>query len=294
MPLLEEVDIAVRNRLEQLADRLNAKAHPPPPPKPVLQTEQVLARQSPQPDRLVAVRAAASPLFEAAGSLLDALPALARRQGLLDTALANTLHRRLVSEVASFQSICQDAQLRYEDTVIASYALCTALDEFASDALHTPVDETRLQPGTEPAASAWMAHSLAVRFHGDAKGGENVFRLIGRVVVEPDKHIDLLELFFVILRQGFEGVYRHAGNGRREMDRIQHRIHDLVNTHRRDGPTHLLAHWQKIERSLDASRRTGTVTRPRDDTSPPESENPSSSGSGDIEPVAGAPKDPLP
>lgn len=126
MPLLEEVDIAVRNRLEQRTNRLKAKAHPPPPPKPVLQTEQVLARQSPQPDRLVAVRAAASPLFEAAGSLLDALPALARRQGLLDTALANTLHRRLVGEVASFQSICQDAQLRYEDTVIASYALCTA------------------------------------------------------------------------------------------------------------------------------------------------------------------------
>ena len=87
---------ATQRAFAQLAQKQAAATHPPPPPKPVLQTEQVLARQSPQPDRLVAVRAAASPLFEAAGSLLDALPALARKQGLLDTALANTLHRRLV------------------------------------------------------------------------------------------------------------------------------------------------------------------------------------------------------
>jgi hypothetical protein len=39
-------------------------------------------------------------------------------------------------------------------------------------------------------------------FHGDAKGGENVFRLIARALIEPEKHIDLLELFFVILRRG--------------------------------------------------------------------------------------------
>lgn len=222
-------------------------------PKSLLSGRQQLARQSPQPDRLVAVRAAASPLFEAARSLLDALPALARRQGQLDMVRADKLYRQLVSEVASFQSICHDAGLRYEDTLIASYTLCTALDEFASDALAAlpggTIDEVGLQPKVEPAASGWMAHSLAVRFHGDAKGGETVFRFMGRVLMEPDEHIDLLELFFVILRLGFEGVYRHARNGRREMGRIQHHIHDLVDTHRRDGPANLLAHWQRIELS---------------------------------------------
>ncbi|MDH6168258.1 type IV/VI secretion system ImpK/VasF family protein [Variovorax boronicumulans] len=267
MPLLKEVDIAVRNELEQVASRLIAKANPPPPPKPVLQTQQVLARQSPQPDRLVAVRAAASRLFEAAGSLLDALPVLVRRNGQLDATRADKLHRQLVSEIISFQSICQDAGLRYEHIVIASYALCTALDEFASDALRDPIDKTSPPSKAEPVASGWMAHSLAVRFHGDAKGGENIFLLIGRAIIEPDKHIDLLELFFVILRLGFEGVYRHASNGRREMDRIQHRIHDLVNTHRRDGPVNLLAHWQQIERSLDTSSHAAPAARPQGITS---------------------------
>lgn len=222
-------------------------------PKSVLSGRQELARQSPQPDRLVAVLAAASPLFEAAGSLLDALPVLSRMQGQLNTVQADKLHRQLVSEVASFQSICQDAGLRFEDTVIASYTLCTALDEFASDALAAQqgtMDGPDLQPKAEPAASAWMAHSLAVRFHDDAKGGENVFLLMGRVLLEPDKHIDLLELFFVILRLGFEGVYRRASNGRRVMGRIQHRVHELVDTHRRDGPADLLAHWHRIELSV--------------------------------------------
>jgi type VI secretion system protein ImpK len=259
---------ATQRAFARLAQQQAAAANPPAAPKAVLRSQQELSRQSPQPDRLVAVRAAASPLFEAAGPLLDALPVLARRQGQLDITRANNLYRRLVSEIASFQSVCQDARLRYEDIVIASYALCTALDEFASDALRGPVNETSPQPKAEPAASAWMAHSLAVRFHGDAKGGENVFRLIGRVLIEPDKHIDLLELFFVILRLGFEGVYRHAGNGRREMDRIQNRIHDLVNTHRREGPADLLAHWQQIERSLDESSRAASLTQHRGDALP--------------------------
>jgi hypothetical protein len=96
------------------AGRLDIASRPPQQPKSVLQGQQELSRQSPQPDRLVAVRAAASPLFEAAGSLLDALSALARRQGQLDAARADKLHRQLVSEVASFQSICHDARLRYE------------------------------------------------------------------------------------------------------------------------------------------------------------------------------------
>lgn len=266
MPLLEKVDLAVRKELEHVADRLTAKANPLPPQKSVLQTHQVLARQSPQADRLVAVRAAASPLFEAAGSLLDALPMLVRSKGQLEVARADKLHRQLVSEIISFQSVCQDAELRYEHIVVASYALCTALDEFASDALRDPIDKTGPQLNAEPIASAWMAHSLAVRFHGDARGGANIFLLVGRAIIEPDKHIDLLELFFVILRLGFEGVYRHASNGRREMDRIQHRIHDLVNTHRRDGPANLLAHWQRIESSLDASSHATPVTRPQGNT----------------------------
>lgn len=247
---LDAISVAVQAYLEQTAEALAQKDTLPEPPKSVLQTEQVLARQPPQPDRLVALRGAASPLFEAAGSLLDVLPVLARMRGQLDTARAYKIRRQLVIDVASFQSVCQDARLRYEDIVIASYALCTALDEFASDAL---IDEISPQSKTESAASAWMAHSLAVRFHGDAKGGDNIFRLIGRALIEPGKHIDLLELFFVVLRLGFEGVYRNASNGRREMDRLQHRIRDLVHTHRIDGPANLLAHWQQIERSFDAS-----------------------------------------
>lgn len=267
MPLLDEVSVVVQAYLEQTAKAVAQKNAPSKPPKSVLQTQQVLARQSPQPDRLVAVRAAVSPLFEAAGSLLDALPVLVRMQGQLDAARADKLYRQLVSEIASFQSVCQDAGLRYEHIVIASYALCTALDEFASAALAAqpgnPITEISPHPKTEPVASAWMAYSLAVRFHGDAKGGENSFRLIGRALIEPDKHIDLLELFFVILRRGFEGVYRHASNGRREMGRIQHRIHDLINSHRREGPAALLAHWQQIERSLDAPSHAAPLAQPQ-------------------------------
>lgn len=229
---------------------LKRAAAPKPPPKPLLQTPQVLARQSPQADRLVAVRAAVSPLFEAAGPLVDALPVLARFAGQLDQARADKLRPYLVSEISSFQSVCQDARLRYEDIVIASYGLCTALDEAASHAMQGDV--------RHPAESnPWMAQPLAVQFHGDSMGGRHLFVMITKLMASSEMYVDLLELMFVILWLGFQGMYRHARDGRRQFDEMRSRIRDLLTAQRRNGPEHLQVHWAQIERYIaDPSPRS--------------------------------------
>ncbi|MCR8957936.1 type IVB secretion system protein IcmH/DotU [Variovorax sp. S2] len=226
MPLLEEVKIAAEDQVERAEHELAEAARPPVPPEPILQGPQELARLSPQPDRLEAMRTAASPLFDAARPLLTALAGMAAR---LDVAQADAVYLRLKEEVALFQSVCNDAGIRYEVILGASYSLCTALDAAAADARVVGSNADDVE--THPEAT----RSLAVHFHGDSNGGAKVFRLVGWLVNKPHAHLDLLELMLVILRLGFEGLYRYAAKGRRELENMQYRLHSMVSTCRTGG-----------------------------------------------------------
>jgi len=208
---------------------------PKPKPQPILPVQQRLARISPQPDRLVAVLAARVPLLEAARPLLDVL---ARIPSNPDAWRLNDSHRTLMHEIAAFQSVCQDARFPYEDILATSYVLCTALDEVASNRL--------LGGTTESAAQAW-AGRLAPHFHGDNKGGEGVFRLLGHLLRKPQEHLDLLELMVLVLALGFEGIYRNAPNGRRVLHRIREQVYSLVYIGRGGVPS---PRWKAIERLL--------------------------------------------
>ncbi|RQO48809.1 hypothetical protein DBV14_19310 [Variovorax sp. KBW07] len=206
-----------------------------PKPQPILPGQQRLARLSPQPDRLVAVLAARVPLLEAARPLLDAL---ARIRGTPGAGRLDDLHRTLMHEVPAFQSVCQDARLSYECILAASYVLCTALDEVAGNSL--------LGRAAESAKQTWTGR-LAPHFHGDSKGGEGVFRLLGYLVHKPQENLDLLELMILVLALGVEGIYRNAPNGRRALHRIKEQVYSLVYIGRGGTPS---PRWEAIERLL--------------------------------------------
>lgn len=250
MSLQEGFQLAAQDYFDRAAEKLTIASQPRKRPEPLLTGPQELARQSLQPDRLVAVNAAPSPLFEAARPLLNALANMPEE---LDAVQVDALHVGLVQEVISFQSVCQDAKLRYEYIVLASYAICTALDEAAG--------KTKWGGAQSTEVGTWAERQLAVRFHGDNRGGRNVFRavgfMVGRLEVFPDM-LDLLELASVILGLGFEGVYRHTLKGQRMLDDIRYRVLSIVDTSRKGGPEHLLVHWQGIERFIGESiaRRT--------------------------------------
>jgi type VI secretion system protein ImpK len=216
-----------------------------PKPQAILPVQQRLARLSPQPDRLVAVLAARVPLLEAARPLLDAL---ARIHGNPGAARFDDFHRTLMHEVPTFQSVCQDARLSYECILAASYVLCTALDEVASNSL--------LGRAAESTAQTW-AGRLAPHFHGDSKGGEGVFRLLGYLVHKPQENLDLLELVILVLALGFEGAYRNAPNGRRALHRIQEQVYSLVYIGRGGIPS---PRWVAIERLLKEGQFTAVLS----------------------------------
>jgi type VI secretion system protein ImpK len=245
MPLLEAVTVAAHRQLDRAAQTLAAAAVPKPKLQPVLPGRGDLARISPQPDRLVTVEAARVPLLEAARPLLDAL---ARMPDQWVAMPLDARHQALLREVVSFQSVCQDAGLPHEHIVAASYMVCTALDEAAGNS-------ARGNAG-EPAPQPW-AGGLAPHFHGDARGGEGVFRILGFLVNEPQKNLDLLELTLLLLALGFEGLYRKASDGLRVLHEIRMRVHALVYIGRGGTPS---PRWTAIERLLKGDDFSDVMT----------------------------------
>ncbi|MET3494825.1 type VI secretion system protein TssL, long form [Variovorax boronicumulans] len=195
-------------------------------------------RIAPEPsvqERLAAITAAQNPLLAAAQPLLRALadmPATLGSEGV--TVLRQLLER----EVATFQSLCSSAQIRHEHVVAASYALCTALDEAANS--------TPWGGGQNGEAGIWAGQQLAAKFHGDTKGGDKFFLLVGRLAASPQEHIDLLELMYQILGLGFEGRFSTAANGRRQLETVRHRLFTLLGTARGDVPLELSPHWRGV------------------------------------------------
>jgi len=194
-----------------------------------------LVPESSSQERLAAVAAAQNPLLEAAQPLLRALadmPAQLSDEGV------TVLHRLLEREVARFQSICSSALVKHEHVVAASYSLCTALDEAANS--------TDWGGGKGTEAGIWASQQLAAKFHGDTKGGDKFFLLVGRLAASPQEHIDLLELMYQILGLGFEGRFSTATNGRRQLETVRHRLFGLLGTARGDVPQDLSPHWKGV------------------------------------------------
>ncbi|MDI3383523.1 type VI secretion system protein TssL, long form [Xenophilus aerolatus] len=184
--------------------------------------------------RLDAVKSAKNPLLEAAQPLLRAL---ADMSPTLDSEGVEPLRRLLEREVLTFQALCSDAAIRHEHVVAASYALCTALDEAANS---TEWGGTK----AEGQAGVWASQQLAAQFHGDIKGGDKFFLLVGRLAASPQEHIDLLELMYYVLGLGFRGRYSTATNGHQQLEAIRRRLLTLLNSARGDVPRELSPHWR--------------------------------------------------
>ncbi|MCZ2497589.1 type VI secretion system protein TssL [Xylophilus sp. Kf1] len=191
----------------------------------------VLPAGIPPAQRLAAVLAAANPLLEAAMPLLRLMAELPRA---LDARGVLLLNRVLEREVQNFQTVCTAAQIRHEYLVAASYALCTAIDEAATSTRWGGGD------GGEQ-VGVWSNHQLAMRFHGDNRGGDKVFLLIGKLAAHPQQHIDLIEVVHAILCLGFEGRYGTglAREGRRQLETIRHRLFVLLAAARGEVPARL-------------------------------------------------------
>jgi type VI secretion system protein ImpK len=169
----------------------------------------------------------ANPLAVAANPLLNMIPQIRVMPHHPDPA---QLRNYLVEQVQLFERRAREGQVAPETVIGARYALCTALDETAAK---TPWG----------GGGAWSRHSLLVTFHNETWGGEKFFQVLARLVQDPKKHLDLIEMMTVCIALGFEGRFGVVDNGRTQLEALRRRLVEIIDGARGEHAKALSLHW---------------------------------------------------
>lgn len=194
-------------------------AAPPPSFNSEVATDRLLGKGSHQNMMI----AAALPLISLAGRL---------RQTAVYSAV-DELRQRLSNEISGFENRLLQSGMSADQTRMASYALCSFLDETI---LNTPWG----------AQSSWGHQSLLISFHKEAWGGEKFFDIIAMLVKQPAQNLALIELAYLFLSLGFQGKYRILSNGLNELERYRLELYQLIQRIRGDIEPELSPRWQGL------------------------------------------------
>ncbi|WP_439668012.1 Type IV / VI secretion system DotU domain-containing protein [Cupriavidus necator] len=172
--------------------------------------------------RLKAIQAARNPLHEAARPLLRAMCDLKPKMKLRRRQVEQ-LRALLEREVHAFKTLCHQANIEPDHITIASYTLCSALDEAAQ---HSKWG------GGKDGTGVWAQMALSSQFHGDREGGIKVYQLLARAIEDPHGKCDLIELFYLVISLGFMGRYRVETGGDRQHEHIRQKLYELLKSQR--------------------------------------------------------------
>ena len=174
------------------------------------------------------VLSGANSLAVAANPLLNLIPQIRVTAHHPDPA---QLRDYLVEQVNLFERRARESLVPPETIIAARYALCTALDETAAK---TPWG----------GGGQWSRHSLLVTFHNETWGGEKFYQVLARLVQDPKKHIDLIELMAVCIALGFEGRFGVVDNGRSQLDTLRRRLVEIMDGARGEYAKALSLNWR--------------------------------------------------
>lgn len=151
-----------------------------------------------------------NPLLGAAATLL-ALGEQLRHTGSHDDPAG--LRQQLLQQLAEFEAAAGTRGVPRPKVTAARYLLCSFLDEVI---------------GSTPWGAATAERTLLQEFHEERSGADKAFQLLERLGQDPADNADLLELFYVCLRLGFEGRYRGLPDGRQQLEAISARLLEVL------------------------------------------------------------------
>ncbi len=167
---------------------------------------------------------AASPLLLLAGQL----------RSTLSVPDVPGLRRHALEEIRRFEECARAAAVSAEVVTAGRYVLCAALDEAV---LSTPWG----------AQSEWAQQTLLVALHREAWGGEKFFDMLDRVSSDPARHIDLMELQYLVLAFGFKGKYQVADRGDARLSEVMHSLYQQIRTQRGTPQMDLSLRWRGLQ-----------------------------------------------
>jgi type VI secretion system protein ImpK len=179
-----------------------------------------------------------NPLVRAASPLLLLIGQL---RGTLSSTDVGGLRRHALDEFQRFAERARATGVPNEIMLAARYALCAGLDEAV---LSTPWG----------AQSEWAQHPVLVALYREAWGGEKFFEMLERIMVDPQRHIDLMELQYLILALGFTGKYQMIDRGHERLAGLQQDLYRKIHAHRGSAESALSLRWRGLE-----DRRTRLV-----------------------------------
>jgi type VI secretion system protein ImpK len=172
-----------------------------------------------------------NPLVQAASPLLLLTGQLRTATSSMDV---SGLRRHALEEVRRFEDQARASGIRNEIVLAARYALCAGLDEAV---LSTPWG----------AQSEWAQHPLLVALHREAWGGEKFFEMLDRISVDPARHIDLMELQYLVLALGFSGKYQQLDRGHEQLADLQQNLYRKIQAQRGAANPELALQWRGLE-----------------------------------------------
>jgi type VI secretion system protein ImpK len=109
--------------------------------------------------------------------------------------------------------------LNKEIVLTARYLICCLVDELV---LSTPW-------GSD---SVWSHQTLLGKYHNETSGGEKFFLIVNKLLEQPQRNIDLIELCYVCLSTGFCGKYRISKQGESELLQISQKLYQPIEKYR--------------------------------------------------------------
>jgi type VI secretion system protein ImpK len=144
------------------------------------------------------------------------------------------LRKRMQAEISGFENRLLQSGVTTEHTRMASYALCSFLDETI---LNTPWG----------AQSTWGHQSLLISFHKEAWGGEKFFDIVTTLAKQPAQNLALIELCYLFLSLGFEGKFRVVSNAGNALEKYRTELYQLIRRVRGDRERELSPRWQGLK-----------------------------------------------
>lgn len=80
--------------------------------------------------------------------------------------------------------------------------------------------------------SKWSEYSLLAIYHQETWGGEKFFVIIERLMMEPQRYLDIIEFLYLCMVLGYEGKYRPQHNGRLNLEAFMKEVHDVIRKER--------------------------------------------------------------
>lgn len=199
-------------------------SHTPPPIRSFVETSNASST----------ITAGLNPLITAANPLLNVVSQL---RVTLQHSNLEGLRDYIAQHIKTFENQAKAAGIPPEKVIAARYLLCTLLDETISS--------------TPWGSGEWGKHSLLVKFHNEASGGEKFFQLLTKLAENPKANRDILEFMNVCLALGFEGRYRVINNGKVHLEELRERLTQILSKEQGAYERDLSPHWHAalIERA---------------------------------------------